>query len=336
MKIAVVSTVYKRTPPVGYGGIERVVHTYVEEMVRRGNEVVMFATPGSYCSGTTVEVSAYDPTSAPSGVTSKKSQLSEEPLYEAMRTYLDSHSVDIIHDWSLLQLYVRRHPERFPFLVSSCIPLSPSHATPNLVVSSKAHSNAVGGNPPFVRYGLDLQAWNPMYRKDNHLIHIAKIARYKGQHEAAWAAFRSRRELWLAGNVEDKLYFHGLVRPLAKLLPGIRLMGELTNTQGELRKARALVQTPKWLDVFPLIVLEALACGTPVITYAEGGVVEQIESGINGFLCQTREGLSEAMERIDEISPQTCRAFAEEHFTVARMAQEYETLLTQVLDGECW
>lgn len=336
MKIAVVSTVYKRTPPVGYGGIERVVHTYVEEMIRRGHDVVMFATPGSHCSGETVEIAAYDPSRAPSGVRSKKDQLSEEPLYEAMRTYLDAHPVDVIHDWSLLQLYVRRHAERFPYLVSSCIPLPPGHATPNIVLSSAAHANSVEGNPPFVRYGLDLSAWEPQYRKDAHLVHIAKIARYKGQHEAAWAAFRARRQLWLAGNVEDHLYFRGLVQPMAALLPGIRLIGELPDTRVELRRARALVQTPKWLDVFPLVVLEALACGTPVIGYAEGGVVEQIESGVNGFLCRGIGELAEAMGRIDEIRPQTCRAYAEEHFAVARMARDYEVLLARVLDGERW
>lgn len=336
MRIAVVSTVYKRTPPIGYGGIERVVHTYVEELARRGHEVVLFATPGSYCSGTTIEVAAYDPTRAPSGVNSAKDRLSEEPLYQAMRTYLDRHPVDVIHDWSLLQLYVRRHPEQFPFLVSSCIPLPADHTTPNLVASSAAHADALGGRIPFVRYGLDLAAWQPEYRKREHLIHIAKIARYKGQHEAAWAAFRAGRQLKLAGNVEDRLYYWTMVKPMAMLLPGISLIGELANTGTELRQARALVQTPKWLDVFPLVVLEALACGTPVIAYAEGGVVEQIEHGINGFLCRDTGELTDAMGRIDQISPQRCREYAESHFAVARMARDYETLLTRVRDGERW
>lgn len=336
MRIAVVSTVYKRTPPVGYGGIERVVHTYVEEMVRRGHDVVMFATPGSHCSGETVEVGAYDPARAPSGINSKKDQISEEPLFEAMRSYLDSYPVDVIHDWSLSQLYVRRYPERFPFLVSSCIPLPVGHATPNLVVSSAAHSAAVAGAPPFVRYGLDLSAWEPQCRKEAHLIHIAKIARYKGQHEAAWAAFRAKRKLLLAGNVENKLYYQSMVRPMATLLPGIQLIGELAETQTELRKARALVQTPKWLDVFPLVVLEAFACGTPVIAYAQGGVVEQIENGVNGYLCRGVGELAEAMRNVDALRPEVCRAYAEEHFSVQRMAKDYELLLAKALDGERW
>lgn len=336
MKIAVVSTVYKRTPPSGYGGIERVVHTYVEEMVRRGHQVLMFATAGSHCSGRTVEIAAYDPGSAPSGVNSVKDRLSEEPLYQAMRQHLQSERIDVIHDWSLQQLYVRRHQEQTPFLISSCIPLPDGHATPNLVTSSAAHSWSVGNTPPFVHYGLNLAMWKPQYRKHDHLVHIAKIARYKGQHEAALAAFRARRTLWLAGNIEDQLYYRALVRPLVALLPGVHLMGELPDTQRVLREARALVQTPRWLDVFPLVVLEALACGTPVLSYAQGGVCEQIESGVNGFLCHGPAELADAMGRVEEIRPQACRAYAEEHFSVRRMALDYEVLLGRVLDGERW
>lgn len=336
MRIAVISTIYKQTPPIGYGGIERVVHTYVEELVRRGHDVVMFATPGSHCSGRTFEVPGYDPESAPSGVNAPGQALSEEPLYRAVRDWLAENQVDVVHDWSLQQLFVRRHPERFPFLVSSCIPLPPDHATPNLVVSSATHAKVVGGETPYVHYGLDLSQWTPEFRKQKHLIHIAKIARYKAQHEAAWAAFKAGRELWLAGNVEDRLYHRLVVAPMAALLPGVRLIGELPSTQDELRRAGALVQTPRWLDVFPLVVLEAMACGTPVVGFAEGGLVEQVVPGVTGFLARTTGELADAMKRIDEIRPQACRAMAEERFAVSRMAKDYESLFSRVLDGQRW
>ena len=336
MRIAVVSTVYKQTPPIGYGGIERVVSTYVEELVRRGHDVTLFATPGSHCSGLTVEIPEYDSSVAPTGINSQADHRSEEGLYRRMKAHLDQHPVDLIHDWSFDQLFVRRHPERFPFLVSSCIPLPQGHATPNLVLSSKVHAESAGVGLPYVHYGLDLSQWTPCYTKSDTLVHIAKIARYKAQHVAILAAFRAKAKLRIAGNVEDALYDRLAIRPLTRLLPGMKRIGELASTADELRQARALVQTPRWLDVFPLVSLEAMACGTPIVALNRGGLCEQIVPGENGFLADDLPSLVEAIRRLDEIEPRRCRAYAEDRFTVARMVTDYEQLMIRVRDGDRW
>lgn len=336
MRIAVLSTVYKATPPVGYGGIERVVHTLLEQLVREGHDVTLFGTAGSHCSGRTIALAEYDPKRAPSGITSQADVISEEPLYNAVARYLASNPVDVIHDWSFENLFVRRHPEQVPFVISTCIPPAPGYQRPQLVACSAAHARQIGGNTRFVHYGLRLDEWKYSYEKTREAVHIAKIARYKGQHESILAAVRAGRPLAIAGNVEGKRYYGFCVRPLLTLAPRVRYIGELRNTNQALLHAACLVQTPRWFDAFPLVVLEALASATPVVAYDTGGLGEQIINGVNGFLCTGIADLASRLSEIENIRPQNCRAYAEEHFTVSRMAREYLSLYQQVRDGETW
>lgn len=336
MKIAVVSIVFKATPPQGYGGIERVVYILVEELVRQGHEVTLFATPGSYCSGKTIEVSGYDPSKAPSGIMKKSDIISEEPLYEAMKEYLQNNPVDIIHDWSFQNLFVLRHPEAFPFIISTCVPPLSDYKRPNLVACSNAHAILCKGNTKYVHYGLNLNDYRFSYSKKDYFIHIAKIARYKGQHMAIQAFRKTKKNLKIAGNIEDRLYYNIFVRPLLWISPNVSYIGEIRGTNDYLCEARALIQTPRWFDAFPLVILEAFASGTPVISFPEGGIPEQIVDGVNGFLCKNTNELVESINRISDIEPQECRAYAEEYFSVSRMAKEYIGLYNRVIDGECW
>lgn len=336
LRIAVVSSVYKRTPPVGYGGIERVVHSLTEELVAQGHEVTLFATKGSFCSGFTVELDGYEPDKAPSGVRAAEAFLSEEVLYEEMVRRITPAKFDVVHDFSFGNLFVTRHPERVPFIISSCTPPAPSAAPPNVVASCERHAQLFGPRARYVRYGLDLSKWPTCFDKQHHLVHIAKIAPYKGQHEAVIAATLAGRELRIVGNVEHQLYDKLVLKPLIFLSPQASYSGETDSTSRELLPAAALVQTPKWFDAFPLVVLEAMASGTPVIAYREGGVREQIEHGVNGLLCDNPLQMVEMMKRVDEIDPRACREYAERHFSVARMAEEYCRLYAVVIDGKTW
>lgn len=262
--------------------------------------------------------------------------ISEEPLYEAMRDYFQNNPVDVIHDWSLQNLFVLRHPEKIPFVISICIPPGQDYHRPNLVACSKAHAAFCGGSTRFVHYGLDMDKWNYSFSKKTHMIHIAKIARYKAQHIAIRAAQKTNKKLLLAGNIEDALYYYFLIKPLLLLSPNITYIGEISGTNQYLLEAAALVQTPGWFDAFPLVILEALASGTPVISLSQGGIPEQIVNGVNGFLCNTVDDLVSAMERIHEIKPQDCRAYAEEHFPLNKMATNYVELYHHVCDGISW
>jgi len=336
MRIALVSVPYGRTPPIGYGGIERVVYTLAEQLVKMGHRITLFATPGSYCSGKTIEVGGYDPSKAPSGVHKKSGFLTEEPLYEAMRNHLKQHPVDVIHDWSFQNLFVLRHPKQYPFLISTCVPPAEGYKRPNLVACSKAHAGLYNQKTRHVHYGLDLNQWAWQDRKKDHFIHISKIARYKAQHVAVRAARRTGSLLDIAGNIEGTLYYYLFLKPLIGISRGVRYIGEIRGTNYHMKEAKALIQTPKWFDAFPLVVLEAFASGTPVIGLKAGGIAEQIIEGVNGFLCKGVDDMCRAMMRIDDLSPAACRHYAEKHFSADRMARDYIHLYEEAIDGKFW
>ncbi|WP_290686928.1 MULTISPECIES: glycosyltransferase [unclassified Haematobacter] len=334
LRVAVVSTIYRATPPNGYGGIERVVHEYCEELIRQGHDVTLFAREGSRSSGRLIPIPA--PGRELTGVNKAADRLSEEPLYEIMKAALEADPVDVIHDWSFENLYVLRHPERFPFLISSCIPVGPDYQRPNIVAAGRGHAEAIGGGMPHVNYGVDLSRYRFVRQKTAPIVHIAKVAPYKAQHEAILAALRAGVPLDIYGVPEHRLYYSAVVRPLTMLGRGISWKGETNDLPAVLGAARALVQTPRWMDALPMVVIQALACGTPVIAYRSGGLPEQIDHGVSGFLVDGTKDLAEAMRNVGQLDPAACRRWAEERFDVARMARDYVHLFERVREGEAW
>ncbi len=331
MRIAVVSTINLPTPPVGYGGIERLVHTFVEELIRQGHEVTMFAREGSSCSARTIGVPVQGQTSG------GRVRLSEEALHKALGEFVAAERPDVVHDWSLDNLFVNRSPDAVPFVVSTCVPQPASYAQRNVVAASAAHAATLkGGQVPFVRFGVDVDRMEYSPNGGRRLVHVAKIARYKAQHLSMLAAALARMPLDVVGNVEGQRYAKYVVQPLGTLLPWVRLTGESLDVDATLRGALALVQTPRWFETFPLVSLQSLAAGTPVVTLGTGGLPEQIEQGVNGFVAQGISDLVGYLGRVHEISRQACRDIAMERFHVRRMAQEYTQVYQRVRDGETW
>lgn len=138
------------------------------------------------------------------------------------------------------------------------------------------------------------------------------------------------------GVVEHRLYYSLLVRPLAAIAPGLAWRGETLDLAATLGAAKALVQTPRWFDVLPMVIIQAMACGTPVVAYPEGGIPEEIENGRNGLIVPNRSDLPEALREVATIDPAKCRAMAEEQFAVERMVADYLSLYHRAIDGERW
>lgn len=331
MRIALISTINMPTPPVGYGGIERLVHTFAEELIRQGHDVTLFAREGSYCSGRTITVAGNGHSSG------GKIRLDEVTLHEAVRAYIDAERPDVIHDWSLDNLFVNSAPEGTPFVVSTCIPQPAHYNQRNVVAASAAHAATLkGGTVPFVRFGIDIEGTEFDRTGGSRLVHVAKIARYKAQHLSMIGTALARMPLDVVGNVEGQRYANYVIRPLAAMLPNVRLTGESFDVGATLRKALALVLTPQWFETFPLVSLQAMAAGTPVVTFKSGGLPEQIEQGVNGFIATGLRDFVEYVGRAGEIDRTRCRELAMERFHVSRMVQDYVGLYGRVRDGETW
>ncbi len=334
LRIGLISTVSVPTPPKGYGGIERVVHCLAEELVRQGHEVTLFARAGSSCSGQTIAV---DPDGDQPEFTGGKAHLNEEVLSDAVDAYTARHRVDVLHDWSLQNIFVNRHPERVPFVVSTCVPQNASYAQANVVAACAAHARTLkGGNVPHVGYGVDVNSleWSP--QGGDRLVHLAKIARYKGQHISILASALARMPLDIVGNVEGRRYARLIIKPMAAVLPNVRLLGETHEVERTLASSLALVMAPQWFETYPMVVIQALCAGTPVVTLRSGGLPEQVEDGVNGYLADSVTGLARAMREVRGISRKRCREFALERFDVRDMAMKYAELYRRSIEGERW
>lgn len=199
-----------------------------------------------------------------------------------------------------------------------------------------------------VHNAVDLDDFTYVEQKGNYFVTLARFAPYKGQHIAARAAAKLKKRLRMAGTVSDitsnrKLLFE-LANPLSpyrndaqfkyysdKVLPHVLRHPKITysgNLSGHrkmkfLAEAKALLFPIQWEEPFGMSVIEALACGTPVIAMRHGAMPEIIEHGVNGFLCDSEEDFIEYMQRVDEIDPRKCRQSVKKHFSSDAMATSY-------------
>ncbi|HEY3517410.1 MAG TPA: glycosyltransferase family 4 protein [Gammaproteobacteria bacterium] len=339
MRIAQVAPLYESVPPKYYGGTERVVSYLTEELVQQGHDVTLFASGDSV-------------TSARLSATSRRS------------LRLDKHCVDqLAHHVLMLERVVQRaasfdvihfHVDYMHF------PYSRRHATPQLttlhgrldlpdlvplyrefrdmpVVSISAtqreplpFANWIGT----VHHGLPRGLYD--FRPDGgeYLAFLGRIAPEKRVDRAIEIAKRVGLPLKIAAKVDnvDREYFQSLIKPLL-CDPLIEYLGEIGEGEKEqfLGDARALLFPIDWPEPFGLVMVEALACGTPVIAFSGGSVPEIIDEGETGFIVDDLDDAVAAVHRVGELSRRRCREVFEERFTATRMAcdylERYSTLL---------
>jgi glycosyltransferase involved in cell wall biosynthesis len=340
MRIAQISPLYERVPPERYGGTERVVAYLTDELIRRGHEVTLFASGDSK---TRARLIAGCP---------KALRLAEKirdplgyhlcMLDEVMRR---ADEFDVIHSHADYLAY--------PFL-AHCRTASVStlHGRLDLddlepiyrrftdlpVVSI---SDAQRRPLPrcnwmrTVHHGLPLEELRFRPEPLGHLAFLGRVSVEKRVDRAIEIARRSGLPLRIAAKIDpaDRGYYESVVEPLLGD-PHIEFIGEIGAEQKSdfLGSARALLFPIDWPEPFGLVMIEAMACGTPVIAFRGGSVAEVVKDGVSGFVVDSVDEAVEAVTRVSELDRRECRAWFEERFHVGRMVDEYLEVYERVLE----
>jgi glycosyltransferase involved in cell wall biosynthesis len=331
MRIAQVSPLYERVPPVMYGGTERVVSYLTEELVRLGHEVTLFA------SGDSVTRARLRPACESS---LRLDERYVDPLSHHLRmlgeVYEQAQAFDIIHTHTdYLGLPLSRFVDT-PTVVTLHgrldIPdLAPLYAhykdVPLISISDAQRRPLPDANwAATVYHGLPPELYHYSADPGDYLLFLGRISHEKRPDTAIRVALEAGMPLRIAAKVDavDRAYFAEVVQPLRND-PLIDFIGEVDEKQKRelLGGARALLFPIDWPEPFGLVMIEALACGTPVIARPCGSVGEVLRDGETAWLCDSEEEMIEAVQQLDKLDRARCRAEFDERYTVTVMARHY-------------
>jgi len=336
MRIAVVSPISWRTPPLHYGPWESVVSLLTEELVQMGVDVTLFATGDSRTSGKLVAVCPR-PYSEDSSVDPKVAEcLHISEIFERAAEFDIIHNnfdflplsysglvetpvVTTIHGFSSLSIMpvYKKYNTR-----SHYVAISESDKSPELDYITTIH------------HGINISQF-PFFDADGeYLLFFGRIHPDKGVYEAIQVAQRVGIKLVIAGIIQDPEYFATKVEPH---IDGrtVEYLGSVGPDQRAdvLGRALALLHLISFDEPFGLSMVESMACGTPVIAFARGSIPEIIRDGETGYIVDDIEGAINAVAAVRTIDRSICRADVERRFTSTRMARDYVRVYEDILNG---
>jgi glycosyltransferase involved in cell wall biosynthesis len=321
-------------PPPGYGGVESVVSVLTEGLVQRGHDVTLFCAPGSASSAT---VTTLLEESHPDEI--------ERALYESdhvSRAFaaIDARHppFDVVHDhcgFTALAMADRLdtpvvHTVHGPFTPATGAFYAHHGHKAGLVGISRAQlASAPAECEPMamIRNPIELDAWPLREHKQDYVLWVGRITPEKGPHRAIAAARMAGVPLVIAGVIQpgQQAFFD---REIAPHIDGsqVRFLGEIGGTakRSIFADARALLMPIRWNEPFGMVMVEALACGTPVISFAEGAANELVLSGRTGFLVQDEAAMAAAIGLLEQIAPRDCRAWVADNCDAGVVAAAYE------------
>jgi glycosyltransferase involved in cell wall biosynthesis len=340
MRIALISPLYERVPPAGYGGTERVVSWLTEELVRRGHDVTLFASGDSITCAKLVPGcpralrldGCEDPIAYHLAMVDEVFRRAARREFDVLHfhtEYLHLPLLDREPHAAVTTLHGRldlachegvfRRFARHPFVSISDAQRAP---VPWLTWAGTVHHGLPRGLHPFAAAGGD------------YLAFLGRLSPEKGLEGAIEIAARAGLPLKIAGKKDRaERAYHAQIEPLLAQ-PHVEYVGEIGGHVKDefLGGARALIFPIEWPEPFGLVMIEAMACGTPVVAYRRGSVPEVIDHGATGFVVEDADAAVRAIGELDRIDRGFVRKTFERRFSVERMTDDYLAIYRDLLE----
>jgi glycosyltransferase involved in cell wall biosynthesis len=340
MKIAQVAPLYERVPPHFYGGTERVVAYLTEELIQQGHELTLFASGDSLTRAALVAPCEHSLRLDPNCI----DYLSYH-FIQLEQVFQRAHTFDLIHfhiDYLHFPLSRRNAAAHVTTLhgrldLADLAPLYREFSEEPVVSISDAQRTPL----PWlnwqgtVHHGLPPDLYEFKTDPGDYLIFLGRVSPEKGIDQAIEIATRFRMPIKIAAKVDrqDQEYMEQQVRPLLDH-PLVEFVGEVGESEKSelLANAYALLFPINWAEPFGMVLIESMACGTPVVAYGRGSVPEVIDDGVNGFIVSSIDESVRALEKIQRLDRKRCRQVFEKRFSAARMARDYVKIYQRLAD----
>jgi glycosyltransferase involved in cell wall biosynthesis len=340
LRIAQIAPLVERVPPKKYGGTERVVYHLTEGLVQKGHDVTLFASGDSITSARLV---------APISESLRQGRKVHTPAIVSMMmlgTVYEKmlHEFDIIHSHLEYLTLPYAYKTRIPTVLTmhgrldigdyrKILSSYPDMAYVSISDSQRLPVQDINWVKT-IYHGYPPGSFEYNENPEDYFLYLGRFSAEKKPEQAIMLARACNIRLKIAAKVDpsDRGYFEKKIRPLLDH-PLIEYVGEVDDRRKVelLKNAKALLNTIDWPEPFGLVMIEALACGTPVIVRGCGSAPEVIEHGKTGFICNTRLDFINAIHNVEQLSRKVCREEFERRFSLDSMVDNYEELYYSLL-----
>ncbi len=338
MRIGIIAPPWLPVPPLGYGGTEGVLDCLVRGLQAEGHEVLLATTGESTCPVPKVHVHERAVGIGTGDATAE--------LLHVLHAYRHLKACDIVHDHTLVgPLYSKWFPDlqvvttnHGPF-DSTLTPLYRAIAPEVPIIAISHHQASLAKGIPIaavIHHGIDVEEWPIGPGQGGYALFLGRLHPNKGAHVAARVARRAGIPLLIAAKCSEpaeKEYFEAAIRP--QLGGGVEYLGEVNReAKAELLgDALCLLNPIAWPEPFGMVMVEAMACGTPVIATRSGAAPEIVDDGTVGYLCSSEDALVEALGKVASLERERCRSYVAERFSLKRMVRQHVRFYEELLDG---
>ncbi|MBK8378186.1 MAG: glycosyltransferase family 4 protein [Nitrospira sp.] len=339
MRIAQVSPLWESVPPKLYGGTERIVSYLTEELVRQGHQVTLFAS-GDSVTRAKLEAPCQQALRLNTGIFNR-----EAPLIQMMeQVFASADQFDLIHSHLDFLAFSLSRRCRVPVVTTlhgrldlpELVPVFRDFAELPLVSISDSQRRPL----PWcnwqntVYHGLPHDLYKCHPEPGKYLAFLGRVSPEKCPDQAIELAKRVGIPMKMAAKVDpaDRAYFERVVEPLLDH-PLIEFVGEITDAEKSdfIGNAIGLICPYDWPEPFGLVLIESLACGTPVLAYRRGSIPEIIGHGVTGFISENLDEMVSQVDKLGTIDRNRCRQMFDERFTAQRMTTDYVKIYQQLI-----